>query len=153
MALTDKVAYIKGLADGLGVSKDEKTGKVLTELISLLGEMAEKIDGVSDDCESLKQYVEEVDEDLEVLEDEVYGDDDDGDDDECECDDEDCDCCDCDDCDSCVVTCPNCGVCLELEDDDDPDHLVCPNCKKEFSLDDTDETCECCCTDKEKEDK
>lgn len=154
MALTDKVAYIKGLVEGMKLDQDEKTGKVFTEILNVLAEMAEKLSLVHDDCEELKQYVTEIDEDLEVLEDEVYGDDDcacdcgcHGDcdcDDDCCCDDDcDCDCdCDCDDdcccdddCDGCVVTCPNCGVCLELEDDDDPEHLVCPNCKKEFSLD------------------
>ena len=57
--------------------------------------------------------------------------DDDCQDDECDCcDDDDCDCCD-----GCIVTCPHCGVCLELEEDDDPEHLVCPNCEKEFCLD------------------
>lgn len=156
MKITEKVAYIKGLADGAGLDKNDKTGKVLTEILDLLGDMAEKIEQTSDDCAELKQYVEEIDEDLEVLEDEVYGDDDDeccccDDDCDCDCDDDDCCCCDDDDCDCCcddddcdccdapVVTCPNCGVCLELEEDDDPENLTCPNCKKTFSLDKEDE--------------
>lgn len=151
MTISEKVAYVKGLAEGLGVDKEEKTGKIISEMLAILSDVADKLDGVKDDCENLKQYVEEIDEDLEVLEDEVYGDgecccdddcdcddccDDEYEDDECGCgcvceDDED----DCDCCDGCIVTCPHCGVCLELEEDDDPDHLVCPNCKKEFSLD------------------
>ena len=124
MTISEKVAYVKGLAEGLGVDKEEKTGKIISEMLAILSDVADKLDGVKDDCENLKQYVEEIDEDLEVLEDEVYGDG------ECCCDDDDCDCCD-----GCIVTCPHCGVCLELEEDDDPEHLVCPNCEKEFSLD------------------
>ena len=50
MALTDKVAYIKGLVEGMGLDKDEKTGKVFAEIISVLSEMAEKLDMVHDDC-------------------------------------------------------------------------------------------------------
>ena len=144
MTISEKDAYVKGLAEGLGVKKKKKTGKIISEMLAILSDVADKLDGVKDDCENLKQYVEEIDEDLEVLEDEVYGDG------ECCCDDDDCDCCDddceddecdccddddCDCCDGCIVTCPHCGVCLELEEDDDPEHLVCPNCEKEFSLD------------------
>ena len=151
MTISEKVAYVKGLAEGLGVDKEEKTGKIISEMLAILSGVADKLDGVKDDCETLKQYVEEIDEDLEVLEDEVYGDGDCCCDDDCDCDDccddeyedDDCGCgCGCEDdedecdcCDGCIVTCPHCGVCLELEEDDDPDHLVCPNCKKEFSLD------------------
>ena len=144
MTISEKVAYVKGLAEGLGVDKEEKTGKIISEMLAILSDVADKLDGVKDDCENLKQYVEEIDEDLEVLEDEVYGDG------ECCCDDDDCDCCDddceddecdccddddCDCCDGCIVTCPHCGVCLELEEDDDAEHLGCPNCEKECSLD------------------
>lgn len=138
MTISEKVAYVKGLAEGLGVDKEEKTGKIISEMLAIFSDVADKLDGVKDDCENLKQYVEEIDEDLEVLEDEVYGDGD------CCCDDDCCDddCCDdyeddddCDCCDGCIVTCPHCGVCLELEEHDDPENLVCPNCKKTFSLD------------------
>ena len=110
MTISEKVAYVKGLAEGLGVDKEEKTGKIISEMLAILSDVADKLDGVKDDCENLKQYVEEIDEDLEVLEDEVYGDGD------CCCDD---DCCDDDCCDD--YEDDDCGCGCGCEDDDDCD--------------------------------
>lgn len=152
MKIKEKVAYIKGLAEGLGVCAEEKTGKVISEMLSVLSDMAEKLEAVENDNAELRQYVEELDEDLGSVETDLYetDDDDDCDCDDCDCDDcdcNDCDCdcddCDCDDCDCdeddvCVV-CPHCGANLVVEPDDDPEKLECPECKKVFSIDDSDD--------------
>ena len=98
--LFQKVSYLQGLADGLGVDDSTKEGKLLINIIETLQEFADALDELVDDHADLEEYVNYIDEDLADLEDEVYeyDDDDDYDDDfdfedymDC-CDDEDCGC-------------------------------------------------------------
>ncbi len=98
--LFQKVSYLQGLADGLGVDDSTKEGKLLIHIIETLEEFADALDELIDDHDDLEEYVNYIDEDLADLEDEVYeyDDDDDYDDDfdfedymDC-CDDEDCGC-------------------------------------------------------------
>ena len=77
---------------------------------------------------------EEIDEDLGVVEEDVYCDDD-GDDcdccDCCDCEDDDCDCCDCDcdcDCECFEIECPACGETVCFDSTIDPEDLACPAC-------------------------
>ena len=102
MSVSEKVAYLKGLLEGLDIDTDKKEGKLLAAIIDTLGEVADELDDLGADVDELNDYIEEVDEDLGDVEEFVY----DLDDDDC-CDD-DCDCCDDDDC--IEVTCPACGA-------------------------------------------
>lgn len=99
--LFQKVSYLQGLADGLGVDESTKEGKLLIHIIETLEEFADVLDEVVDDQADLEEYVNYIDEDLADLEDEVYeyDDEDDYDDDEFDfedymdcCDDEECGC-------------------------------------------------------------
>ena len=88
MNLTEKAAYIKGLADGLELDKETKEGKIIAALLDLVQEMADEIAGIHQDIDEidedlnyLNEYVEELDDDLQDVEDYL--------DEECECDDED----------------------------------------------------------------
>ena len=40
MTISEKSAYIKGLADGLDYDKESAEGKLITALIDIVGEMA-----------------------------------------------------------------------------------------------------------------
>ena len=40
MKITEKAAYIKGLADGLNLNKETAEGKLIAALIDLAGEVA-----------------------------------------------------------------------------------------------------------------
>ena len=40
MEITEKVAYLKGLADGLGLDAESKEGKVLLAMIDVLDDIA-----------------------------------------------------------------------------------------------------------------
>ncbi|MDR7856137.1 CD1247 N-terminal domain-containing protein [Tissierella sp.] len=102
--LMQKVSYLKGLADGLGVDESTKEGKLLLHIVDILEEFADVLDETIDNQVELEEYVNFIDEDLADVEDELYGTDDDYDDDDdfdfddfddC-CDDEDC-CCHCGD--------------------------------------------------------
>jgi len=54
MTLTERAAYIKGLAEGLGVDESSKEGKLIRALIDLSAEMAEVIAEQAEDIEMLK---------------------------------------------------------------------------------------------------
>ena len=96
--LLQKVSYLQGLADGLGVDDTTKEGKLLLHIIDTLEEFADVLADTIDDQLELEEYVNFIDEDLSDLEDEVYEDEEDEDGDydfddflDC-CDDEDCGC-------------------------------------------------------------
>ena len=130
MTLTERSAYIKGLAEGLGVDESSKEGKLIRALIDLTAEMAEVIAEQAEDIEMLNDYIEEIDEDLGDVEEYLYDDED-----EFECD-GDCDCCtedcDIDDEDFFEVECPACGEVICFDGTIDPEELACPACGEKF---------------------
>ena len=150
MNLTEKSAYIKGLAEGLEFDKTTKEGKILAALLELVDELAaevaaikQDIDEIDEDLDYLNDYVEELDDDLQAVEDfldEEIEDDCDCDCDcddcdcDCDCDDCDCDCCDCDCCDEeyFEIVCPSCGETVCFDQELDPETLTCPACGEKF---------------------
>ena len=108
MDICEKIAYIKGLAEGLGIDEATKEGKVLTAIIDLLGDITEEICEIEDGCDELMEQIDAVDEDLASLEDIIYEDDDD------------CDCCDCDCCEEQCCECGCCGHCCEEAVEEEP---------------------------------
>lgn len=104
--LMQKVSYLKGLSDGLGIDESTKEGKLLLHIVDVLEEFADVLDETIDNQMDLEEYVNFIDEDLADVEDEVYGIDEDYDEDDFDdfddfdfddyCDDDDC-CCHCDD--------------------------------------------------------
>ena len=85
MDICEKIAYIKGLAEGLSLDETTKEGKILAAVIDLLGDITDEICEIEDGCDELMEQIDAVDEDLSAVEDIIYGEDED-------------DCCDCDDC-------------------------------------------------------
>ena len=91
MEISEKVAYLKGLAEGLALDTDTKEGKLIAAIIDVLDDMAEKfvdledelcdvedgLDAVSDDLSDVEQALYELDDDVDEDEDEDYDDDDD----------------------------------------------------------------------------
>ena len=69
MTITEKVAYLKGLAEGLNLSKETPEGKIISAMMDILDDMALT---VADLCDQ----VDAIDEDLELVEEIVYEDDD-----------------------------------------------------------------------------
>lgn len=148
MTITEKVAYLKGLMEGLELDGSSKEGKVLKAVVDVLDDMALSVTDIEDDLAELSDQVDEIDEDLAEVEDEVFGDED-----ECCCcddDDDDCDCCGCgDDDDFYEVTCAKCGETTYITGDIlDEGRMECPNCGEELEFDvviDEDEECGCGC--------
>ena len=136
MTLSEKAAYIQGLADGLELDESTKEGKLIAALLDIVGEMADAIGEIDEDLDTLNDYIEEIDEDLGAVEEIVYDCDCD-----CDCDDDfECDgnCCDCDeecelgDEDFFEVECPSCGEVICFDGTIDPEELACPACGEKF---------------------
>ena len=63
MGISEKAAYIKGLFDGYELDATKKEGKILSELLELVSDMADKINALEEDNAELHEYVEEIDKD------------------------------------------------------------------------------------------
>lgn len=136
MTLTEKAAYIKGLAEGLSLDGTKPETKIINELLALVEDMARSIADVEEDIEYLNDYIEEIDEDLGALEEDVY---------DCDCEDDydECDgCCGCDgdfddddfDCEECFeIECPSCGETVCFDSTIEPEDLVCPACQEKIN--------------------
>lgn len=126
MTISEKVSYIKGLAEGLGLDENNKTDKILQSIIDVLDDMAAELACAEDDILDLSDTVDEIDEDLGELEDYVYDEEDIANDD-----------------DFYQVTCPKCGTEIYLDEDTlAEESIACPECgtdlEFEFDEDDSD---------------
>ncbi len=140
MDICEKIAYIKGLAEGLALDESTKEGKILAAIIDLLGDITEEICDIEDGCDELMEQIDAVDEDLSALEEIIY-------DDECGCDCDDCDDdCDCDD-EIYEIECPACNDVIYLDADMLAEEgMTCPNCGTDLEFDfDGDCCCDCGC--------
>ena len=132
MTVTEKVAYLKGLAEGMKMDDSTNEGKLLLAIIDTLDDIALTVSDMEDSMTELAAQVDEIDDDLGAVEEDLYCDDDD---------------CDCDDDDEALyeVECPKCGdiICLDEEMLDEGE-IDCPNCgeKLEFDFEDG---CDCGC--------
>lgn len=132
MEITEKVAYLKGLAEGLGLDTETKEGKILSAMIDILDDMALEIEDMKDTEQELGDGLDAVSDDLEDVEDIVYGDDEDDEDEEDEEDSEDC----------YATTCPTCNETVYFDESVlNEGEVICPNCgeKLEFDLSDLEE--------------
>lgn len=137
---SERAAYIRGLMDGLELDPNSKETKVLNAMADLLEDLCVSMEEMEDSHELLAGQVDEIDEDLGLLEDDFYGEDDDdccgcgG----CGCDDDDDDFDDFNDEDECYfeVTCPNCSDTIELNEEMlDEGFINCPGCGEKLEFD------------------
>ncbi len=73
MTLSERAAYIKGLAEGLELSSDKKEIRVIKEMMELMSEMASDVEDLGMGVKELYDAVEQLDEDLDIVEGEVFG--------------------------------------------------------------------------------
>lgn len=126
MALAEKVAYIKGLSEGLGLDEKSKEGRIIKLILEVMEDMAESIEELDRDCTEMSDQINSIDKDLESLEDDFY--------------DEDCDCgCEDDDDDEefYQVVCPSCNEVVYLDSDMLKEgHMDCPACGEKLEFED-----------------
>ena len=126
--LVDRTAYLRGLAEGMNLSKDKNENKLMLEMLSVMDEMAQKINEMELDMAELDEYMESIDEDLTDMEEVLFGDEDDDDDEEEYGFDDD---------EELSLDCPHCGSSIQLKsaDIDFDQSPLCPKCKKPFFSD------------------
>ena len=136
--MREKAAYLKGLVEGLGIDETTKEGKVIKAMSELLCEMAQAIDGIDEDVTQAYDQINDLSEELEDLEADLYEDDEEADEDEADDaeaeEDED------DNADVASepyyeVACPACGETVYVSEDDlDAGEAICPSCKVAFEV-------------------
>jgi len=164
MNITEKSAYIKGLAEGLGLDAAKPETKVINALLDLVSDLSAKVAELEKETETLNDYIEEIDEDLSFVEDLLYDDEDDEDEED---DDEDgdflcdLDCTHCLHADDCAydddedeeddeedgddeegfrcLMCPSCSEKIYFDESIDPSDLICPACGKAVCEEEEDE--------------
>ncbi len=132
--LSNRAAYLKGLADGLKIDKEKPEGNLIDEIIKLLGEMAEEIEGIDDEVAFVEDRIDDVEESLDIIAEEVF-------DDECDCD------------DVYTLVCDKCGTEIDFTEEDLDDiaegNFVCPECGTTIEIDfeecDCGHDCDCGC--------
>lgn len=138
MTITEKVAYLKGLMEGLGVDDTTKEGKVFNAILDILDDMALSIEDLDSSVDELSEMVDAIDEDLGSVEDDLYGDEDEDDDEDDEDEELEYD----EDMEIYEVTCPTCGETFNVSEEMlDAGETKCPECGQalEFDLDIGDE--------------
>ncbi len=133
MGISEKVAYLKGLAEGMSLDAKSKEGKLLLAVIDVLDDMAEEILDMQDLQMDLEAGLDAVSEDLEDLEYVVYDDDEDEDEEDEE-----------DDC--YATTCPSCEEEIYFDESVLEDgEVICHNCgeKLEFDFSELEGACDC----------
>lgn len=109
--MKEKVAYIRGLAEGLEIGGDAQ-GKVLNAMIAAMDEMADAIDENEVAMAEVDECLDDIYDELDSIEECVFDDEDDDDDDFVE------------------VECPECGETVYFDEDmlESGEELICPNC-------------------------
>ena len=137
MTISEKVAYIQGMFDGMDLDKAEsKEARILAEMLDLLKEIGEELESVDATLDEFAEEIDAISDDLSDVEDAVFEDEDDEDwdDEEDEEWDE----------DSCEVDCPNCGCELLIDDTVVESGIVtCPECGSEYAVSFDENECNC----------
>ena len=128
MGISEKVAYLKGLMEGMNLSADSNEGKLFRAIVDVLDEIALEVEDLTDEVMELGDGLDVISDDLSDVEDIVYDDDEDDEEDE-EDEEEEC----------YATTCPECEEEIFFDDTMLEDgEIICPNCgaKLEFDLSD-----------------
>ena len=140
MTISEKVAYLKGLAEGLELdTAKSKEAKLISVMIGILEEVGLSIEDLEENTTALGEEIDAISDDLSDVEEVVFGEDEDDTDE-----------------DFFEVECPSCGADIEIDEDVLAAGVVeCPGCGEKFAIDLTDEEEHCCgrgrghCCDKE----
>ncbi len=126
--IKEKVAYLRGLADGLDVG-DDAQGKLIKAMIATMDEMASSIDEHEASLVEIDECIDDIYDSLDDIDDYLF-DDDDYDDDFYE-----------DEPEVLEVTCPHCGETMSFDSAmlENSDSLICPACNKSIIFIDSDD--------------
>lgn len=144
MEILEKVAYMKGLAEGLGLDTKSKEGKLLKVVMDILDDVALELQDIRDEQIELEEGLDAVSDDLADVETYLYEEDGDGEDEDDEV---------------YQTTCPNCEEDIFFDETILSEGSVeCPNCGEKLEFDLEEAGCGGCCgacaeSDSEEEDE
>lgn len=125
MTISEKVAYLKGLAEGLNLDTEKsKEGKLISVMIGILEELSMSVEDLEENALNLGEEIDVLSDDLADVENAVF--------------DEDCDCCEDDDYDDdwFEVECPTCGETLIVDDEALAEgEIECHDCGSRYAID------------------
>ena len=123
MTISEKVAYLKGLAEGLNLDTEKsKEGKLISVMIGILEELAMSVEDLEENALNLGEEIDVLSDDLADVEDVVFEEEDDESEDY--------------DDDWFEVECPTCGETLIIDDHALADGEVeCPKCGSRYAMD------------------
>lgn len=118
MTIAEKVAYIQGLFDGMGLDKSQSAeAKILSEVLDVLKEVGAQLEDVDATLDEYGEEIDAISDDLSDVEEVLFEDD------------------DFDDEDFFEVECPNCGEDLVIDDAVlEAGSIDCPACGQKFAL-------------------
>ena len=124
MTISEKVAYLKGLAEGLNLDTEKsKEGKLISVMIGILEELAMSVEDLEENALNVGEEIDVLSDDLADVEEAVF--DEDGE----EYDD-----------DWFEVECPTCGADIMVDDEALADGEVeCPSCGTRYAMELTDD--------------
>ena len=136
MDINEKVAYLKGLLEGMELDTTKKEGKLFAAILDVLEDIAFELEDIQDQVDEVMDGLDAVSDDLEDVEDLLFDeeDDEDEDDDEEEYYEDELD----EDEDCYATTCPTCEESIYFDESIlEEGEVICPNCgeKLEFDLD------------------
>ncbi len=138
MTLIEKTAYLKGLLEGM-----DKNDKVISLMADILRDIALELEDQQDQIDEICEAVDCLSDDLDEVEEELFGDSEDDDDDDDYYDDDFDDYDDEDEDDELYeTTCPTCGDSIVIDKNMLAEGSInCPNCNEllEFDLDDSED--------------
>ena len=136
MTISEKVAYLKGLAEGLNLDTEKsKEGKLISVMIGILEEVGLTLEDLEDSTAAMGEELDAISDDLADVEEVVFDDDDEeegcchrG---HCHCHDDD---------DFFEVECPTCGAEIDIDESIlEAGTVECPSCGDTFAIDLCDE--------------
>ena len=117
MGISEKIAYLKGLMEGMNVDTESNEGKLFAAVVDVLDEIALEVEDLTDEVMELGDGLDVISDALSDVEDIVY-----------------------DEVEECyATTCPECEEEIFFDDTMLEDgEIICPNCgaKLEFDLSD-----------------
>lgn len=124
--LTNRAAYLKGLAEGMNLNKETNEGKLIAEIIEFLNDAAAEISALDNEQGFIADKIDDMDEEIDILGNEVFDEFYD-------------DCCDEDydeDEEEFSIKCRECGEEITVTHDDLLDgEVTCPNCETVIEFD------------------
>lgn len=128
MTISEKVSYLKGLAEGLALdTESSKEGKLISVMIGILEEIGLSLEDLEENVDALGEEIDAISDDLSDVEEVVFDEEDDDENDDL-------------DEDFFEVECPECGAAIDIDSSVlEAGTVECPSCGEKFAVDLSDE--------------